>query len=235
MESRTFALTDDAHADPELTLYLLGVLQDEERIAFEAHLLTCPQCLAECERLGPLVSTMGTLDPSDVDTPPDPVPAPKPASTPGHRPARAHRVNPSRRRSWSRPQLAVLALATVVAIGIGAVGGFIAGREQSNAPTSISLVAVGDGESSDASMSVFVLGRRDGVTVHATVTRLEPGVLYRLLAVTAEGRTLVVTEWWGQEGVQDISGDLDVAADSLAFFSVVRADGTQVMLARVQR
>jgi hypothetical protein len=84
-------------------------------------------------------------------------------------------------------------------------------------------------------MSVYVLNRREGVTVHATVVRLEPGVRYQLLAVTVQGRTMVVTEWWGQSGAQELSGDLEVAASELAFFSVVRADGTQVMLARVSR
>lgn len=252
MESRTNLSTDAGHADPTLSLYLLGVLQDEERIAFEAHLLECPECLAQCDQLGPVVSTMSLLGLADVDDAPAPAPEPTPtpaaapptpvaappaptAPSPTPTPARPHRVDPTRRRNWSRPQLVVLGLAVLMAIGIGGLGGFIAGRGQSTSPTSISLVAVGDGGESDASMSVFVLNRRDGVSVHATVIGLEAGARYRLLAVTAEGRTLVVTEWWGQEKAQEISGDLDVPASSLAFFSVIRTDGTQVMLARVER
>jgi hypothetical protein len=46
---------------------------------------------------------------------------------------------------------------------------------------------------------------------------------------------MVAAEWWGASAAQDVCGDLEVEAGALAFFSVVRSDGTQVMLARGAR
>ena len=43
--------------------YLAGALDEDAEFAFERHLSTCDVCLAECDRLGPLVSTMIGLDP----------------------------------------------------------------------------------------------------------------------------------------------------------------------------
>ena len=76
-----------------LALYLLGALDEAERIAFEAHLAGCGECLSAAGEMGSVTSALGGLDAADWDdlgglpefVPPaefTPPPGRTPASTP---------------------------------------------------------------------------------------------------------------------------------------------------------
>ncbi|MEV6377782.1 hypothetical protein [Micromonospora musae] len=45
--------------------YLLGALRLDAVLAFEAHLLDCARCRAECEALGPAVTALTGLGPDE--------------------------------------------------------------------------------------------------------------------------------------------------------------------------
>ncbi|MEV0940945.1 zf-HC2 domain-containing protein [Micromonospora wenchangensis] len=73
-----------------LALYLLGALDDADRVAFEAHLAGCDECLAAAGEMGGVTSALGGLDAADWDdlaglTPEFPLPpefGPPPDRTP---------------------------------------------------------------------------------------------------------------------------------------------------------
>ncbi|MEU1603153.1 zf-HC2 domain-containing protein [Micromonospora matsumotoense] len=76
-----------------LALYLLGALDEADRIAFEAHLAGCTECLSAAGEMGSVTSALGGLDAADWDdlgglpefVPPaefTPPPGRTPASTP---------------------------------------------------------------------------------------------------------------------------------------------------------
>lgn len=63
------------HATAErerLALYLLGALDDAERVAFEEHLAGCWQCLDEAATVGPSISGLAGLGEADWSPPPPP-------------------------------------------------------------------------------------------------------------------------------------------------------------------
>ncbi|WP_422756726.1 zf-HC2 domain-containing protein [Micromonospora sp. WMMD708] len=81
-----------------LALYLLGALDDADRVAFEAHLAGCDECLSAAGEMGGVTSALGGLDAADWDDlagltpefplppgygpPPDRAPAVPPADPP---------------------------------------------------------------------------------------------------------------------------------------------------------
>ncbi|WFE93146.1 zf-HC2 domain-containing protein [Micromonospora sp. WMMD987] len=50
-----------------LALYLLGALDEAERVAFEAHLAGCGECLSAAGEMGSVTSALGGLDAADWD------------------------------------------------------------------------------------------------------------------------------------------------------------------------
>ncbi|MCZ7436864.1 zf-HC2 domain-containing protein [Micromonospora sp. WMMC241] len=86
-----------------LALYLLGALDDADRVAFEAHLAGCDECLAAAADLGGAASGLDTLDAGDwaeFDLPPAAVLPPRsaPAAVPPPRsapPAASGSVTPT--------------------------------------------------------------------------------------------------------------------------------------------
>ncbi|MFY1682940.1 zf-HC2 domain-containing protein [Micromonospora sp. WMMD730] len=50
-----------------LALYLLGALDDADRVAFEAHLAGCDECLSAAGEMGGVTSALGGLDAADWD------------------------------------------------------------------------------------------------------------------------------------------------------------------------
>ncbi|SCG33858.1 Putative zinc-finger [Micromonospora humi] len=82
-----------------LALYLLGALDDADRVAFEAHLAGCDECLTAAADLGDATSGLGTLDAGDwaeFDLPPTAVLPPRsaPESAPPAVPALVEPVAP---------------------------------------------------------------------------------------------------------------------------------------------
>jgi hypothetical protein len=125
-------------------------------------------------------------------------------------------------------------LAVVVVLSIGVVVGLLlggGGGPGNGQPVRVTLAATAADPATGASMSVVVISHGNAVTVRATIAGLRAGVRYQLYAVTSDGQTSVVRVWIGAEGAQDVSGDLSVRADRLAFFSVTTTDGAPVVSA----
>lgn len=131
----------------------------------------------------------------------------------------------------------------VAAVSLGVTLGQ---RQQGNAPqarqSTVNPVNAGvtvEGVGASARLSVTVSARTDRpgpvAKVRATVVGLTPGVEYRLYAVAADTRTYQVAQWTATTGPQEVTGDIAVAVDTLAFFAVAQADGTAVVSARIGR
>jgi anti-sigma factor RsiW len=137
----------------------------------------------------------------------------------------------------SRALLALGALTAVLLVFVGMALGVAVSGTGGGGPTDIRLAATASAEDSHsgASLTVYISGDQHRVTVRATVSGLLIGTRYRLYAVTSDGRTWVVDEWLGSSGVQDRSGALAVAANSLVFFSVTNSGGATVVSAFLNR
>ena len=92
----------------DVEAYVLGSLDRQETLAFEAHLSSCAQCQRDVASYIPVLQGLRTL------SPPSPPPLPKPA-----------------RRAWALPRSFQVAAAIVV-FALGAVGGVRYQQVQSN-------------------------------------------------------------------------------------------------------
>ncbi|WP_051967543.1 zf-HC2 domain-containing protein [Kitasatospora mediocidica] len=103
----------DRHLDAGA--YVLGVLDDADRQAFEAHLVHCPQCAAEVGELGGLEPLLAEVR-RDGDSTADPLPEPGPRLLDGL----LGEVRAVRRRGRTR-RLVLVAAAAVLVLGGPAV------------------------------------------------------------------------------------------------------------------
>lgn len=245
--------TGDQHDDMSASLYLLGLLDGPDRVAFEGHLITCATCQNACDDTGPTASAISMFDPAApvalldapepgstserlVPEPPRPVPQRLPVPQQGRglrqRPAASRRNRPI--HTWTRSQLVLLSLSVVLAVSLGVLAGFVTWQPSTN-PDQAGLVAVAESDTNDATVSIFVISRDQGSSVYATIAHLAVGAHYRLMAVTTTGDNITVTDWTGTDGLHQVSGNIDVSAKNLDLFAVVTDDGTSVLVARIER
>jgi len=255
---------DGEHATTEqqtLALYLLGALDPAETESFEEHLAGCWRCLNEAAQVGPAtggLAGLGEADWSDLDPLPGATPAqatstsparsaapvapgpvapdgPRPAGTrvdaarpAGARPAPA-RPGPNRRRRTILTGVAGAFIAVALAGGVVAVAHEYGGR-----PTV--LTATGQAAGNGASLSVTITTDKQGsTTIEIVVTGLDPGLRYRLYAVTSDGTPHTVRDWTASTGSQRVTGQTTVRADDLSFITVGLPDGPAVVTAPVLR
>lgn len=182
---------------------------------------------------GPAQTRPGARDPGATDRP-------RTRDTAGRGPVGRE---PDRSRRGRRRWLVAGTLAMVAAVSLGVTLGQ---RQQGNAPearqSTVNPVNAGvtvEGVGASARLSVTVSARTDRpgpvAKVRATVVGLTPGVEYRLYAVAADTRTYQVAQWTATTGPQEVTSDIAVAVDTLAFFAVAQADGTAVVSARIGR
>ncbi|MDP9796130.1 anti-sigma factor RsiW [Catenuloplanes nepalensis] len=243
---------DDAMAErANLALYLLGALPEGERADFERHLAGCDRCLAEALDLGPSTSGLGQFTDDDIHEfltsvgnddasipepePPAPVvaTAPVPRSRPArpevparpadNRPGRA----PRRRRRW-----ALLGVAAALILAVSGVS-FAVLRDDGGAGDA-DLVATAEATSASVTFSVTVTDTPvEGLTARAAITGLEAGERYRLYAVTRDNSSVVIRDFTGEAGTQQVDGRLTVPIAEIAFFSVQVVDGRTIVVAHV--
>jgi putative zinc finger protein len=109
-------------ADPYARLdaaYLLGALDADECLAYEAHLAMCRQCRAGLAEISAIPPLLAGLDESDLTAPPDVVPAPVPDTLPPRLRQAAGRDRA--RRRWLTTGLGLLAAAGATALIVIAV------------------------------------------------------------------------------------------------------------------
>jgi Putative zinc-finger len=197
-----------AHDSSQLEDYVLGRLSKPAEFAVEAHLLRCPQCRSECERLSEMVAMVATLPPAVVDSIED--------------------TTQSARLTLRRGVALVAAL--VLGVVLGAGGWMLA------APASLRGVPVGSDSQDGAAgrLSVTVSMRTDGgIDVRAVAVGLRPGLGYELIAVAGDGRNYGVARGVAAGGPQTILGNLPIAASNVRFFAVIQPDGRRLLVAFV--
>jgi hypothetical protein len=243
-------------------LYLTGGLVAEAELAFERHLGSCPRCLDECDRLGPLVTAMSEFDAGQIEAvlaenpfPPAAAPfdvAPAGAGPTGVAPAGPVRPTappkggrPAGRpgRSQLRRRLTLSALAVVAVVSLGVALSLQSsdttpgGGQTTIAPRPVAVTAEGVGGS--VRLSVTVVARTDRSTptstITATIVGLPPGEQYRLYAVTSDAETHQVAEGTASAGTVRATGEFALPIDQLAFFAVTRLDGGTLVSARIIR
>ncbi|WLS48808.1 zf-HC2 domain-containing protein [Micromonospora profundi] len=322
-----------------LARYLLGALDEPERVAFEAHLAGCWECLSAAGDMGSVTSALPELDAADWEAlaalppevvpptepatsmvvppatgsalPPDglavgagadpadaaadsaravvdPVEAPAvpaeppsdgpPAEPPsdgppaevtvptqasggadvarrrGNRGGAGPRAVGSDRPSGSRPgppagsdsrpgrppgdprrrrlKLWAGVAAAVLAVVL-AGGGVVAGLGLTN--SDVVLTANGEAPAQGVSLAVTITTDEDRSSIKVTAIGLRQGLRYRLFGVTRDGATHVIRDWTASSGPQEVSAELSLPVNDLAFVTVGLADGTAIVTAPISR
>ncbi|NJC11552.1 hypothetical protein F4558_001378 [Micromonospora profundi] len=320
-----------------LARYLLGALDEPERVAFEAHLAGCWECLSAAGDMGSVTSALPELDAADWEAfaalppeavlptepatsmvvppatgsalPPDglavgagadpvgaaadpadaaadsaravvdPVEAPAvPAEPPsdgppagvtvstqasggadvarrrGNRGGAGPRTVGSDRPSGSRPgppagsdsrpgrppgdprrrrlKLWAGVAAAVLAVVL-AGGGVVAGLGLTN--SDVVLTANGEAPAQGVSLAVTITTDEDRSSIKVTAIGLRQGLRYRLFGVTRDGATHVIRDWTASSGPQEVSAELSLPVNDLAFVTVGLADGTAIVTAPISR
>ena len=104
-------------ADPYARLdaaYLLGALDADERLSYEAHLVTCWRCRASLAEISAIAPLLAGLDESVFATPPEAAPTPVPDTLLSRLLKAAGRERA--RRRWLSTGLGLLAAACAIAL-----------------------------------------------------------------------------------------------------------------------
>ena len=242
----------DGHVRESLGLYVLGDLQGELADEVETHLAGCGTCRLELRDLQGVTIALAFLSAEEAEEltgigPADGVresaPQPGPESRVGDRvrPSRlgaaVRRLRPSALRGLGLTPArlaAAAAAAAVVSIGIGfAVG--IAVRGGEGDPNAVPVAAASANDRlTGVSMSVNAYEHDGKVSINASIQGLQPNQTYFLFVVTKDGTAHLVRQWSTANGAETFDADVDATVSALAYFTVVRADGTVVMLAWCQ-
>jgi hypothetical protein len=169
----------------DVASYSLGLLQDEDRQAFEAHLAECESCTAELAEFSAMADLFSGVEP--VEAPKD-----GPAETTIADLIRK-RDAAERRRVRQRAALAVAASLVLLAGGGAAA---IAIRPQQAPPS----VAFGQAHSAvdpgtGVSAKVGLVSMKWGTQVTLDLASVRGPLDCQLIAVTATGERRVVAEW----------------------------------------
>ncbi|MFJ6151475.1 MULTISPECIES: zf-HC2 domain-containing protein [Micromonospora] len=136
--------------------------------------------------------------------------------------------DPRRRRLklWAGVAAAVLA---VVLAG----GGVVAGLGLTN--SDVVLTANGEAPAQGVSLAVTITTDEDRSSIKVTAIGLRQGLRYRLFGVTRDGATHVIRDWTASSGPQEVSAELSLPVNDLAFVTVGLADGTAIVTAPISR
>ncbi|WP_067457424.1 zf-HC2 domain-containing protein [Actinomadura macra] len=178
--------------------YALGLLEEPDRRAFEAHLPSCPSCRAELGALRGLAATLDGIAPIADPAAAPPVP-PEPAVVSD---LLRHRARRDRRRRTTR---AVAGLAAGIVLLGGAVGaGFTLGADRDSgtvaAPDGTEAL-FRDGQRLTASDAAGVSGtvameaKMWGSRIGLRLTRVKGPLECQLVAVDNAGRPHTVAGW----------------------------------------
>jgi anti-sigma factor RsiW len=210
-----------AHVVDRLESYLLGDLSTDTEFDVEEHLLRCPECRAECDRMSGVALLVAGL----------PEPAVEESARPPLRVVPGGRTDPppapAKQRPERRTRLLVAAAALVLGIVVGSAGWALF------APQSLQSMLVGNSAPPVDLAGRVTLTIEDGpdgaAQVTAVVVGLPPGASFTLLAVTADTSHVVVRDQAGG-GPQRLVGTVPVPADRILLVVAALDDGTVVAI-----
>ena len=167
--------------------YSLGLLEQQDREAFEEHLAECPACAAELDELAPMADLLRGIEP--VETPDEP-----PAETAVTDLIR-RRAARQRRRARGQVTLAAAAGIVVLAAGIG-VG--IATAPNRGTPSA--LTVTGQQHSAvdpvtHVAGTVSLVAKAWGTQITLDLSRIRGPLTCDLVAVSRTGETQVALSW----------------------------------------
>jgi hypothetical protein len=183
--------------------YVLGHLDPEERVAFEAHIEGCPGCRAELEQLSPLVHPMSLADPARFDT------TPTPPRTLGARVAgaiAAERLRQRRRRRRFGLSAGVAAAAVAVALVLFV----LPGDEQAGPEQHVTFASL----PGNTRISAKLIPNAFGTEIKMYVKGVSSGTLCRVYLRSRNGEHYSAGSFryrWGEGSYPTLSTALDLS------------------------
>ena len=176
-----------AHTD--VGAYSMGLLEEQDKRAFEEHLAGCPACAAELAELSPMAALLRGVEPSDAARG---EPAEAQVTELIRRRARQQR----HRRRW---QVALGAAAGIVLIG-GGIGVGVAASPQHAGPPAQGAVLTGQLHSATdpgtgATGTVGLVAKAWGTQVTLDLSKVHGPADCELIAVSRTGERRVVMGW----------------------------------------
>ncbi|MWA05217.1 hypothetical protein F8568_033610 [Actinomadura sp. LD22] len=173
--------------------YALGLLEADDRRAFEAHLRGCGFCQAELQEMGSMAQALSGIDPVEAEPPGEPARPPAPVIDMVRR--RRARDRRMRRVAYGAGAAAAAAL---VAIGVGV--GTTLGDDDGAKPQPQPQAIVGERHQatdarSGASGTVGLVNKKWGTQVTFELTKVKGPLKCHLEAVSTSGARSVVGGW----------------------------------------
>ena len=227
-----------------LGAYVLGLVDDDERAAIEAHLDTCAACRAEVVELSGLSDVLAAAPPADVlaDLAAlEAADAPAVAGTDDLLLQRTLREMRQETRRSRRVRLVSAAAAVVAVAGLAGAGGLVIGSSeygeklpfvQSDNGRTIAATDTATG----VELTAKIIPANAWTKLNVAVKGVAPGTMCQIVAVATDGRRDVAGSWIvgrPKPGAKPggVDGSTAIAPDELAGIEIV--DGTGKRLVRV--
>jgi hypothetical protein len=215
-----------------LGVYVLGAIDGEDWSTVDEHLDSCPGCMAELADLEALPALLATIDDDQIADllRSEPLPAPSPGL------ADALVADVRTHRSRSRRQLALAAVAAVVALIAGptiAVG-VVDNDTPSPTDTFAQSISATDPQTG-ANATVSLASREWGTKVRLNMGDVSGGKICELRAIHSDGTSEVVASWrvrpQGYSGADKLTVEGSLATDTsdISRFDVVTTSGERLV------
>jgi anti-sigma factor RsiW len=176
-----------AHTD--VGAYSMGLLEEQDRLAFEDHLAGCAACSAELAELSPMAALLKGVEPASAAG----------QQADGANVTQLISRRAARQRQRQRWQVAVGAAAGIVLIG-GGIGIGVAASSQHAGPGAPAVAIPGQLHSATdtgtgAAGTVGLLAKAWGTQVTLDLSKVHGPVECQLVAVSRTGQRRVVMSW----------------------------------------
>ena len=227
---------NDQHDPEQLAAYAVGLLNDKDARATEAHVARCPRCRWELAEFLEVDAALRRVPPElFLDGPP-----------PGSELVLQRTLRQIRKESGARRgrRLALVAAAVAALIGVGAAGAALGRSTVSKtitaAPTTPaetgSRILTGFDPSSRARMTVTVTPAAGWVRIKATAVGIPAGQRCMLVVVDRSQDRYIAASWLvspaGEEKGTTVDGAAIVAPENIAAVAVQNFEGREFVIAR---